>query len=287
MWPIRRTYRHPAMTIGGRPFAWGERTYVMGVINVTPDSFSGDGLAGAPEAAAEQARAFEAAGADLIDVGAESTRPDAPPVDEDEELQRLRPALEAVRAATSLPVSVDTYRASVAEAALDLGVDAINDVTGLRGDPRTAGVAARRGVPVIAMYNHRDVPFRDVIGDIREGIEHTLACAAKGGLGEDSIVVDPGFGFGWTPEQNLEMLRRTPELWPLGLPLLMGTSRKSTIGLVLDLPAGERVEGTAATVALAISAGADIVRVHDVREMVRVARMSDAVVRGHWRSEPG
>lgn len=251
----------------------------MGIVNVTPDSFSGDGLAGDPAAAAEQAQRFEAEGADIIDIGAESSRPGAEPLEPQQELGRLLPSLEAVRAVTSLPVSVDTYHADVAEAAIAAGADMVNDIWGLRHDLRMAAVVAEAGVPLVAMHNQRGREHHDVIGDIRTGFEATLEIAGEAGIPFEHIILDPGFGFGWKEHQNLEMIRRLRELWDLELPLLVGPSRKSTIGRVLDLPVHERVEGTGAVVAVAIANGADIVRVHDVREMVRVAKVSDAIVR--------
>jgi len=255
----------------------------MGVINATPDSFSGDGIAADAGRAADLARQFEADGADILDIGAESSRPGAEPLPAAEELARLLPVLAAVRGASKLPISVDTYHAEVARAALDCGADAVNDIWGLRFDPAMAGVVASHGAALFAMHNQRGRAHHDVAGDILAGWEETLRIAGEAGVPADRVVVDPGFGFGWAPEQNLEMLRRLPELATPGLPLLVGTSRKSTIGLVLDLPVEERFEGTAATVALAIAGGADMVRVHDVREMARVVRMADAVVRGNWR----
>jgi dihydropteroate synthase len=282
-----RTYASPVTAIGGRSFTWGTRTYVMGVLNITPDSFSGDGLAGQPEAAAAVARRFEAEGADILDIGAESSRPGAAELPADEEARRLLPALEAVRKATRLPISVDTYHSSVAAAASEAGADAINDIHGLRRDPGMAGVVAAAGVPLIAMHNERDRPFHDVIADTTDGFNATLEIARAAGIGQRQIILDPGFGFGWTPEQNLEMVRRLPELWGLGFPLLLGVSRKSTIGYILGAPVHERMEGTAALVALAVAGGADIVRVHDVAAMVKVVRVADATVRGNWRYEPG
>lgn len=284
MWPLSRSYRHGSLTAGGRTFAWGERTYVMGVINATPDSFSGDGIATDCARAAALARRFEAEGADLIDIGGESSRPGAEPLTADEELARVVPAIEAARAATSLPISVDTYHAEIADAGLAAGATMVNDIWGLRHDPGMAAVIAERGAALVAMHNQRGREHRDVAGDIIAGWEETLRLAHEAGIPEARIVLDPGFGFGWSPGQNLEMLRRLPELAAFGMPLLVGTSRKSTIGLVLDAPVDDRLEGTAATVALAIAGGADIVRVHDVREMARVARMTDAVVRGNWQA---
>ncbi|MFN0148522.1 MAG: dihydropteroate synthase [Dehalococcoidia bacterium] len=257
----------------------------MGVLNVTPDSFSGDGLSD-PAAAAALARQFEAEGADLLDIGAESSRPGALELDEAGEAARLLPALAAVRAATGLPISVDTYHASVAAAALAAGADAVNDIFGLRRDLAMATVVATAGVPLFAMHNQRGRPPQDVVEGVIAGIRETLAAADAAGIPRARVVADPGFGFGWTPGENLEMVRRLPELWALELPLLLGVSRKSTIGHVLGTPVDDRLEGTAALVALAIAGGADIVRVHDVRAMVRVARMADAAVRGAWRHGP-
>ncbi|MCA9824977.1 MAG: dihydropteroate synthase [Dehalococcoidia bacterium] len=279
-----RTFRHPRLTVRGREFEWGRRTYLMGVINLTPDSFSGDGLGGDIEAAVARARLMEAEGADILDVGAESTRPDAPAIEAPEELARLIEPLEAIRAATGLPISVDTYRAEVARAALAVGADIVNDVTALQGDPLMARVVAEAGVPIIAMHNQRGRQFHDVVGDIDEGFACALATARMAGIPDHSIILDPGFGFGWTPEQNLEMLRRLPELQGHRLPLLVGVSRKSTLGLVLERPDVSGLAwGTAAAISLAIAGGADIVRVHDVGEMRDTVRVADAIVRGRWK----
>lgn len=256
----------------------------MAIINVTPDSFSGDGTGGDVEAAVALAKRFEAEGADILDIGGESTRPGAAPLSPADEEARVIPAIEAVRAATALPLSIDTRHAEVACAALAAGAAMVNDVTGLRGDPAMAEVVAGAAVPLVAMHNQRGRPFNDVAGDIRAGFEATLALADAAGIDRGKIILDPGFGFGWTPEQNLEMVRRLPELWDFGLPLLLGPSRKSTIGLILKAEVDQRLEGTAAAVALSIAAGADIVRVHDVAEMARVARVADAIARGNWRS---
>ena len=274
------------MRIGGRTFAWGTRTYVMGIVNATPDSFSGDGVLDATRAA-EQARAMVAAGADLIDVGAESTKPGHISVDADGEWARLAPVLRAVRAAVSVPITVDTSKAAVAERAFEAGADALNDVQGLRSDAAMAGVLARSGLPAVLMHNQRErVSSGDVIADICAGLEASITIAREAGVDLERLVLDPGFGFGWQPAQNLEMLRRLGELRALGRPLLVGTSRKSTIGAVLgDRPEGERLWGTAASVALAIEAGADIVRVHDVATMYDVVRTSDAAVRAWPASE--
>ncbi len=281
-----RAYAAPALTVHGRTFRWGERTLVMGIINVTPDSFSGDGVGCDPGAAVALALQMEAEGADLLDIGAESSRPGASELEPAEELARLLPALREVRAATSLPLSVDTYHTRVAEAAIRAGADLVNDIHGLRRDPDMAAVLADAGVPVIAMHNQRGRPFHDVATDVLDGFRETLAIAERAGIDPGSVILDPGFGFGWTPEQNLEIVRRLPELHALQVPLLLGPSRKSTIGEVLGTPVTDRLDGTASLVALAVAGGVDIVRVHDVRAMRRVARMADAVVRANWRPDP-
>jgi dihydropteroate synthase len=272
------------LTIGKREFVWGARTFVMGVINVTPDSFSGDGLGTDIEAAVAQGLRFEAEGADILDVGGESTRPGAEEVDAAEQMRRVLPVVERLARQTMTPISIDTSKAEVASAALEAGAVMVNDVWGLRCDAEMAGVVARFGVPAVVMHNQRGHPFHDVIGDIRDGLEASIALATAAGVPRERLIIDPGFGFGWKEEHNLEMLRRLGELKALGLPLLVGTSRKSTIGAVLGLPVEERLLGTAASVALAIANGADIVRVHDVKEMLQVCRVADAVVRG-WRPE--
>ncbi len=275
--------------IGGRRFAWGERTYVMGVINVTPDSFSNDGLGSDTDAAVRLATRFQEDGADIIDVGGESTRPpgiyrDSKPVSAGEEMDRVLPMVEAVTRETDLPVSIDTYKAEVALAAVEAGASMINDVWALQRDPDMLGVAANANVPVVLMHNQVGTEYDDLVPDVIGGLRQRVEAALLGGVKRENIVVDPGMGFGKTAEQNLEILRRLGEFEALGLPLLVGMSRKSTIGYVLDLPVEDRVEGTAATVALSIAGGADIVRVHDVKEMARVARMTDAVVRG-WSQD--
>jgi len=273
------------MTIGGREFVWGRRTYVMGIVNVTSDSFSGDGLAYDMAAAVNQAARMCRDGADIIDVGGESTRPGFQPVPADEEIRRTVPVIERLVREVDVAVSIDTYKAEVARAALAAGAHLVNDVHGFRREPEVAAVAAEFDVPAVAMHNQRGREFHDVIGDITVGLVDSLRIARERGLPDERVIVDPGFNFGWTEEQALEMLRRLGELRALGRPLLVGTSRKSTIGVVLGLPVEERLEGTAATVALAIANGADIVRVHDVKEMARVARMADAVVRGWTKPE--
>ena len=271
-----------AMTCGGREFRWGSRTYVMGVVNVTPDSFSGDGMAGRLEDAVEQALLFEAQGADIIDVGAESTRPGHAPVSVEEELSRLLPVLEGIVAAVSIPVSVDTYKPEVARRGVDAGAVMINDVWGPRVGEGMAAAVAEARTSLVLMHNQNGTGYGDLVPEVAASLARAAETAEAAGVRRESLILDPGIGFGKTADHNLEILSRLGELKALGFPLMVGTSRKSTIGLVLDLPVEERLEGTAATVALSIAGGADIVRVHDVEAMVRVARMSDAVVRG-WR----
>jgi len=280
------TKHQPApITIGGREFAWGDRTYIMGILNVTPDSFSGDGVGTDVDAAVRQAVRMCEDGADMIDVGGESTRPGADEIDAEEELRRTIPVVERLARELDVPLSIDTYKADVAKAAIDAGAALVNDVHGFRREPALAGVVAEAGVPAVAMHYQRGREFKDTIGNVIEGWLESLRIAREAGLPEERVILDPGFNFGWTNEQALEMLRRLGELRVVGLPLLIGTSRKSTIGAVLGgLPAEERLEGTAATVAISIAGGADIVRVHDVKEMSRVARMADAIVRG-WKEE--
>jgi dihydropteroate synthase len=277
----QKAVKAPApLTIGGRRFDWGSRTYVMGIINVTTDSFSGDGLGLDVEAAVAQGRRFAQEGADILDVGGESTRPGFHGVTPEEEMRRVLPVVERLARETDVPVSIDTCKAPVARAALEAGAHLVNDIWGFRHDPAMAPLVAELGVPAVIMHNQRGHDFHDVIGDIRAGLEVSLGLAEEAGIPRQRLIIDPGFGFGWAEEHNLEMLRRLGELRDLGLPILVGTSRKSTIGAVLGgVPAEERLMGTAATVAIAIARGADIVRVHDMAEMVQVCRMADAVLR--------
>ncbi len=279
------------LTIGPRRFVWGERTYIMGVINVSPESFAGDGLADV-EAALAQAQRFVAEGADILDIGGQSTRPSRKrtiqsgfdEVAPEEEIRRVVPVIERIVTELDVLVSIDTYKAPVARGALVAGAHLLNDIWGFRCDLSLAQIAAEFGVPAVVMHNQRDrETSSDVIAAVRAGLGASIAIAERAGLARERLIVDPGFGFGWTPEQNIEMLRRLSELGDLGLPILVGTSRKSTIGAILDsAPVEDRLFGSAATVALAIANGADIVRVHDVAEMRDVARVADAIVRG-WR----
>jgi len=281
--------------IGQRLFTWGRRTYVMGILNVTPDSFSGDGLAGSLEAAVAQGLRLVDEGADILDVGGESTRPGSEPVPAEEELRRVLPVIERLAQAVDVPISIDTYKAEVARQALAAGASLVNDIWALRADPDLANVVAEAGVPVILMHNRshpqwaaktqgsgehqRGVEHGDLLADICQELQESVELARRAGIAEEKIIVDPGLGFGKSKEQNLEVMDRLGELKSLGRPILVGPSRKSTIGLVLNLPPEQRVEGTAAAVAVCIARGADIVRVHDVRPMVLVARMTDAIVR--------
>ena len=273
--------------IGGAPFEWGLRTYIMGVINVTPDSFSGDGIGKDVDAALQQALRFQEGGADIVDVGGESTRPASmysgtELTSLEEERSRVIPVIEALAPRLRIPISVDTHKAPVAEEALAAGASMINDVWGFTRDPDIARLAADAGVPVVLMHNQDHTNYDDLVPDVIGGLRRLRDAAVRAGVAFENIILDPGMGFGKTAEHNLEILRRLDEFLVLERPLLIGMSRKSTIGYVLELPVEERVEGTAATVALSIAKGADIVRVHDVKEMARVARMSDAIVRG-WK----
>ncbi|MBA3450960.1 MAG: dihydropteroate synthase [Chloroflexia bacterium] len=252
----------------------------MAVLNLTPDSFSGDGLAGDVERAMTAALRAVEDGADVLDLGAESTRPGHVAISDAEEQARLLPVLKALRGATDALLSVDTSKAVVAAAALAAGADLVNDVRGLTADPEMAAVVAAAGVPAIILHDVKPESGVDLMTSILRELSRRLDRAVAAGVAGERLIVDPGFGFGKDWQQNLELLRRLGELRALGCPLLVGTSRKSTIGRVLGLPEDDRLEGTAATVALAIAGGADIVRVHDVRAMARVARMTDAVVRG-------
>lgn len=288
--PTRLSSLTQLAVANGERLSWGKRTYVMGVINVTPDSFSGDGLKGDVKAAVEQALRFEDEGADFLDIGAESTRPGHQPVTEAAELARLLPSLEAVAGRVSIPISVDTWKSGVARAALDAGACIVNDVWGLRSPepvegPDIAAVSANRGAGLVLMHNQRGHVYDNLLEDIISGLRRSIETATEAGVPHANLMVDPGIGFGKSADQNIVVLRNLGRFKALGLPLLVGTSRKSTIGRLLGgLPPEQRVEGTAATVALAIAAGADIVRVHDVGQMARVCRVSDAIVR-NWRPD--
>jgi dihydropteroate synthase len=291
--------KSPSLQIGSFTFNWGSRTYVMGILNVTPDSFSGDGIIAGGDvvnAAMNQARDFLANGADILDVGGESTRPGSAPVNAGEEMERVIPVIQALH--QNFPeaiISIDTYKSQIAEEALKAGAHIVNDVWGLRADDELASVAKRHNVPVILMHNRSNpvsvevreklgnayagAEYQNLIEDVKRELLDCVAIAKKAQIADSLIILDPGIGFGKTREHNLELVNRLDQIRELGYPILLGTSRKSFIGFTLDLPADQRVEGTAATVAVGIARGADIIRVHDVKEMARVAKMTDAIVR--------
>jgi dihydropteroate synthase len=279
-------------------FEWGQRTYVMGILNVTPDSFSGDGLLGDNaiiDQAVEQARQFVADGADILDIGGESTRPGSSPVTAVEEMNRVIPVIEAVRAAVDVPLSIDTYRADVAAAALRAGADWVNDVWGFHMDVDMPRVVADAGCPVVLMHNRSKpknvaqeerlggryvgIEYDDLIADIKRELQESIDLALAAGIDETNIIIDPGIGFGKTVSQNVQLINQLNQFKEMGFPLLLGTSRKSFIGYTLGLPPDDRVEGTAATIAIGIDRGADIVRVHDVKPIARLVRMTDRIVR--------
>ena len=267
--------------LGNQEFSFGKRTIIMGIVNVTPDSFSDGGRFLAVEEAVKQARQLVADGADVLDIGGESTRPygNNRPIDAQEEMDRILPVIERLLAEVAIPISVDTYKAATAEAALKRGVHMINDVWGLQYDEHMAAVVAKYNVPVVIMHNQLQPGYQDLMGDITAFLQKSMNIAAKAGIAKEKIIIDPGIGFGKTRADNITIIRQLRKLEGLGCPILLGTSRKAFIGTTLDLPPNDRIEGTAATVALGIAHGADIIRVHDVKEMSRVARMTDALVR--------
>ncbi len=282
------------MRFRGRTFTWGSRTYLMGIVNVTPDSFSGDGILApaardlgrgadtdeAFRAAVAQGVAMAAAGADMLDVGGESSRPGHEPVPEAEEVRRVLPVVRALREALpDMPISIDTVKPRVAEAALDAGADLINDVWGVGKSDAMARVAAERRVPYIVMHGRAEARYQNLMAEILTDLQRAIDRAVALGVAWQALIVDPGFGFGKTPAQNLYLMAHLADLRILGRPVLLGASRKSTIGKVLDLPAYERLEGTLATTALAVGAGVDLIRVHDVAANRRAARMADAIHR--------
>lgn len=288
-----------ALRLRDQVFEWGSRTFVMGILNVTPDSFSGDGLLAQKDglaAAVEQARSFLAAGVDLLDVGGESTRPGSEPLSAEAERHRVIPIIRALH--ETFPealISVDTYKAAVAQEALACGAQLVNDVWALRADPELRNVVAAAGCPVILMHNRSNpasvevrtqlgnayigAEYEDLIEDVKRELMQSVELARRAGIADERILLDPGIGFGKKVEHNLELIDRLHEIRLLGFPVLLGPSRKSFIGYTLDLPADQRLEGTAATVAVGIARGADIVRVHDVEPLMRVVRMTDAIVR--------
>ena len=276
------------MKIKNNIFKWGSRTYVMGILNITEDSFSGDGLLGNTQAAVKKALQMEKDGADIIDIGGESSKPPgavygegAELISSKEELNRVLPVIRELAPVLKIPMSIDTHKADVAEQAIKEGVSLINDVWGLKKDPKIASVAAKNKVPIIIMHNQEGNHYDDIVSDVISSLEDSKDQAVAAGVLPENIIIDPGIGFGKNTEQNLQVLSNLAKIHEhFKLPLLIGTSRKSFIGETLGgLPPDERLEGTAASIALSIAQGADIVRVHDVKEMVRVARMSDAIVK--------
>lgn len=271
--------RENLLYLGDKTFKLGERTLIMGILNVTPDSFSDGGEFFDLDRALEHARAMVKEGIDILDIGGESTRPQAEPISEEEELRRVMPLLEKLTGELEVPISIDTYKAPVAEKALKLGAQMVNDVWGLKADPELAEVAARYQVPVCLMHNRKKARYNDLMTEVTDDLRESVNIALKAGVKEENIILDPGIGFGKTLEHNLGVMYHLEEVVAMGYPLLLGTSRKSMIGKVLDLPSEERLEGTASTLAYGITKGADIVRVHDIKYMKRVVNMTDAMVR--------
>ena len=276
---------------GKTEFHWGERTYVMGIVNVSPDSFSGDGTSDIERAVAQACR-FVDEGADILDIGGESTRPGFSQITVEEELRRVVPVIERLASRINVPLSIDSSKYEVANQSLAAGASILNDQWGLKTEPKLAELASKRNVPIILMSNQRDIGsydagverdtanYNDVMTEVITSLRKSVAAAQRAGVSKENIIIDPGIGFGKTWQQDIEIIRRLTELETMGLPILVGTSRKSLIKMVLNLPANQRVEGTAATVAVSIANGADIVRVHDVKQMVRVCKMTDAIIRG-------
>jgi dihydropteroate synthase len=274
------------LKIKNKRLDFGHRTYIMGILNVTPDSFSDGGEFADVGTAVAHAKQMLAEGADIIDVGGQSTRPGAKQISAEEEKKRVLPVIERLADESQAVISIDTTKAEVAKEALAAGAAMVNDISGLRFDPELAKVVARQGVPLCIMHMlgapenmQNDPRYADLMGEIINYLTEGLAIAKKVGILHEKIIVDPGIGFGKTVQHNLEILKRLRELKVLGCPILIGPSRKSVIGKILDLPTDQRIEGTAATIALSIANGADIIRVHDIRQMVRVARMTDAIAR--------
>ena len=262
--------------IGGHRFEWGSRTYVMGIVNVTPDSFSGDGLGEDRERAVAQGLRMVAEGADLLDVGGESTRPGHVAITSAEEISRTERVVRELARDSGVPVSIDTYKLEVAEAAVAAGAAILNDVWGLTRSPAIADLAAKDGCALVLMHNQDGTDYaEDIMFEIKRFLRVAADAAIAAGVSRERVIIDPGIGFGKTAEQNWVVMRRLAELKELGMPILVGTSRKSFIGKLLDLPVTERLEGTAATVTASVLRGADVVRVHDVQAMTRVARVAD------------
>ncbi|MGG0277617.1 dihydropteroate synthase [Bacillus rhizoplanae] len=257
-----------------------EKTFIMGILNVTPDSFSDGGNYNEVEAAVRHAKEMVIDGAHIIDIGGESTRPGFAKVSAEEELQRVLPMIRAVSQVVDVPISIDTYKAEVAKQAIEAGAHIINDIWGAKAEPEIAKVAAHYDVPIILMHNRDNTNYRNLMPDMIADLYESVTIAKRAGVRDENIILDPGIGFAKTFEQNLEVMRNLEQLKLLGYPILLGTSRKSFIGHTLDLPVEERLEGTGATVCLGIQKGCEIVRVHDVKEMSRMAKMMDAMLRG-------
>ena len=271
------------MRIGNKEFDIDHHTYVMGILNVTPDSFSDGGRFHTMEAALKHAREMVEQGADILDVGGESTRPGHVQITEAEEIERTAPVIERLKAEFDVPVSIDTYKSAVAREALKAGADMVNDIWGLKYDSRMAGLIAESGVSCCLMHNRREAVYRDFMEEMKQDLRETLELAEKAGIVREKIVLDPGVGFGKKYEHNLETIDRLEELSELGYPVLLGTSRKSVIGLTLDLPVDQRLEGTLVTTVYAVIKGCAFVRVHDVQENIRAIKMAEAIRNG-WRN---
>lgn len=267
------------MKIGNKEFNLQERTYVMGILNITPDSFSDGGKYNEVELALEKVAQLINDGADIIDVGGESTRPNHVPVGVDEEIERVVPIIKAIKSKFDIPVSIDTYKAKTAEAAINAGADLINDVWGFKKDVEMAKVAAKYKVPCVLMHNREDNKYTDIMKDMIVDLSESINIALNAGVKREYIILDPGIGFAKTYEENLVVMNNLEEIKKLGLPVLLGTSRKSMIGLTLDLPVDQRVEGTVATTVMGIMKGCEFVRVHDVLENKRACVMTDAILR--------
>ena len=268
------------MKIGNREFDTKNKTYVMGILNVTPDSFSDGGRYNKPDAALKHVEQMLSEGMDILDIGGESTRPGYTLLPDEEEIKRVVPVIEAVKKEFDIPVSLDTYKSRVAQAGIAAGADLINDIWGLKYDSRMAQVIAESGLPCCLMHNRKEPDYTDFMQDVAADLAETIRLAEKAGIAEEKIILDPGVGFGKTYENNLEIINCLEELHMFGYPLLLGTSRKSVIGLTLDLPADERVEGTLVTTVFGVIKGASFVRVHDVKENVRAVRMAEAIKNG-------
>ena len=269
------------MIIGKKEFDLSHKCYIMGILNVTPDSFSDGGKFNSQDAALRHAEEMVRDGADIIDIGGESTRPGHQVIPDEEEIARVTPVIEAVKSRFDVPVSIDTYKGGVAEAALQAGADLVNDIWGFRHDERVAELTARYGAACCLMHNRHEAVYSNYLEDVLTDLQECVRIAAKAGVPDDKIILDPGVGFGKTYEMNLEIMKHLEILHRLGYPVLLGTSRKSMIGLTLDLPADDRVEGTLATTVIGVMKGCAFVRVHDIRENARVIRMTEAILANH------